>query len=219
MRMMIRWTVALLLAGVAFSATAGLKIKECVNQQTLQWKEYLVGGAQGAAGNELWGFGNAANCGIELWDLTLISATAEAAPSGYAAKYVTSYDNGYLGGVGGSYSSVLWNVSGTVTALLDMAGTMHSTLSLFGTSTTRPGETLEAEIVTDFLPVVAGNECLPWASGIGCTTYDYIGGAQTGGGQRTIVSSFVQVVPEPDTLVLFASATLLGLGLRRRRAA
>ena len=31
----------------------------------------------------------------------------------------------YLGGVSGAYSSVLWNVSGTVTALLDLAGTMQ----------------------------------------------------------------------------------------------
>lgn len=200
---------------------AGIKLKDCVRTEFLEWREYLSGGAggvQGTPGNALWGKGTDANCGIELWDLALIKSTAQTPDAGYVAKYVTQYDNGFLGTyVFGAYSNILWNVSGTVTALFDSSGMVHSTLDLYGTSADPLAidKHIEAQIVTDFMPLIAGNDCPGWLGG--CA--DYIGGAQTGNANSPrILSSYLQVVPEPGTLGLFGTAVALaGLGRYRRR--
>jgi hypothetical protein len=215
MRRFIKWLV-LVAALMPAVASAGIKWKDCLSGDFLEWKEYLVGGTQGAPGNVIWGKGTVGTCGIELWDLTLVQATAQTPDQGYVAKYVTTYDNGFLGTLLGPYANVVWNVSGTVTAQLDAAGLMHSILDLHGTSATVANQYLEAQIETTFDPtLIGGPECIN--NQVTCQPgeqYTYIGGHQ---GNSSVTSSFVQVVPEPGGLALVLTAMLAAGSIRRSR--
>ena len=211
--------MSLLLSNVAY---AGIKhVEICDGVSPPEWREYLVGGSPGQPGNELWARGYS-KCLFELWDLTLIDVqSVSGLPSPdtrtVVGAYLTNYDDGFLRTDQAPYNGVVWDVWASVTALYLNDGRVRSTVDLWGTNPTNELR-LEAQLVTEFANVVAGNGCLPWADPTSCTSYDYLGNQDGQGNPANVqfVSGYLRVVPEPGMLSLLGIG-LLGYLLARRR--